>query len=71
MKKRAAPVLHHNLPVLEVAEPATLDQLLADPATARFLPVRLSDSIAIIAPERFDALIVQLRKLGHFPKVEG
>ena len=71
MAKRNAPVMHHNLPVLEVAEPATLDQLLADPATGQFLLGRLSDSIAVVAPEQFDTLIARLRKLGHLPKVEG
>lgn len=64
-------ILHDNLPIIEVADSLTLDQLLADASTAPFLLVRLSERMAVIDPEHFDTLITRLRKLGHLPKVVG
>ena len=71
-KKRAAlptPVLHANLPLVEVAEPWLLDAILADPAAARYILLRLSETAALVAPGELDALHTRLRKLGHTPKV--
>ncbi len=62
-------LLHQNVALLEVAEPALLDELLADPKSAALIMVRLSDRMAAVAPENFDLLVAQLRKLGHLPKV--
>jgi hypothetical protein len=68
--KIKTPILHKNLPVIEVADAILLDQLLADPSTARSLLVRLSERAAIVDPQGFDALIDKLIKAGHLPKVE-
>ena len=62
-------MLHQNLPMIETADRLQLDTLIANPSTARYILVRLSDTLAAVAPGQFDALLTQLRKLGHIPRV--
>ena len=62
-------ILHHNLPLVEVAEPWLLDTMLADAGAARWIVTRLSDRVAIVAPGQVDTLLARLRKLGHTPKL--
>jgi len=64
-----APILHENLPLLEVADSVLLDVITADPQARKLILVRLSERVAIVAPGGFDALLARLRKLGHTPKV--
>ncbi|MCL5996440.1 MAG: hypothetical protein M1546_10370 [Chloroflexi bacterium] len=61
--------LHDNLPIIETADKLLLDTLMADPLIAHFILVRLSDTEAAVAPDKFDALLLRLRKIGHTPKV--
>jgi predicted Rossmann-fold nucleotide-binding protein len=63
------PILHENLPLLEVADGVLLDMIAADPQARKLILVRLSDRAAIVTPGGFDALLARLRKLGHTPKV--
>ncbi|MBU2610166.1 MAG: hypothetical protein KJ606_04370 [Chloroflexi bacterium] len=63
------PILHDNLPLIEVADHLTLDDLYADPRAAQYLLTRLSKTVAVVAPGQMDALLARLRKLGHTPKV--
>jgi hypothetical protein len=63
------PVLHENVPLLEVADQQMLDDLYADPQAALFLLKRLSDTVAVVAPGQVDVLRARLLKLGHTPKV--
>ena len=65
-----SPILHRNLPVIEVAERLLLDELMLDRQVAAMVLARLSDRVALIDPSRFNALITRLRKLGHLPKTE-
>ena len=64
-------VLHRNLPILEVAEPRLLDELLLDRQVAGMLLTRLSDRVALIDPSQHDTLIARLRKIGHLPTAEA
>jgi len=64
-----APILHENVPLLEVADSVLLDVITADPQARKLILVRLSERVAIVAPGGFDALLARLRKLGHTPKV--
>ena len=68
-KTQAETILHQNLPLVEVAEPWLLDTVLADAGAARWIVMRLSDRVAIVAPGQIDALLARLRKLGHTPGV--
>ena len=65
----APPILHENLPLIEVADSVLLDIIAADPQARKLILVRLSEHAAIVAPGGFDALLARLRKLGHTPKV--
>lgn len=64
------PVLHENLPLLEVADAVLLDMLMADVQARKLILVRLSERVAIVTPDGFDALLVNLRRLGHTPTVK-
>lgn len=66
-----SPLLHENLPILEVVDPFILDQLFADPTSAACLLQRLSPLVAVVDPPRFDALAARLRSAGHLPKIVG
>ncbi len=62
-------ILHTNLPLLQVNDARDLDALLADAVVAQCLLTRLSDTVALVAPEMFDALNERLLKLRHLPRV--
>lgn len=64
-------VLHKNLPVIEVDDPVLLDLLYADIKAAECLLTRLSERVALVDPEKFDALYTRLRKLDYLPRVEN
>ncbi len=69
MTQSVQPILHENLPLLEVADPVLLEILMADPQARKFILAPLSERAAIVAPGAFDALLARLRKLGHTPKI--
>ena len=62
-------VLHYNLPVIEVAEKSILDELLHDPKVGAMILVRLSDTVAVVEPGKYEPLLTRIRKLGHTPKI--
>ena len=62
-------ILHEHISVIEVAEGWLLDTLLVDAHARQYILARLSDRVAVVAPEQFDVLLNRLRKLGHTPKV--
>lgn len=63
------PVLHENLPIIEVANQLILDDLYADPRAAQYLLTRLGPTVAVVAPGEMDNLLARLLKLGHTPKM--
>ncbi len=63
------PIVHENLPCIEVTDRFILDNLYSDPRTAQFLLTRLSETAAVVAPGQLDALLARLLKTGHTPKV--
>ena len=62
-------LIHENVALLEAANKLLLDTLYADPNTRPFLLARLSDTVAIVQPDKFDVLLSRLKKSGHTPKV--
>jgi hypothetical protein len=60
---------HMNLTLLEVADPTDLSALMADTRVGSLIAVRLSDSSAIITPDKTDALLKALKDGGHTPKI--
>lgn len=65
----AGPVLHTNLPIIEVSDGWLLDAVLSDPAAGRTIALRLSERVAVVTPGQLDALFTRLRKLGHIPRM--
>jgi len=63
------PILHKNLPIIEVADHLILDDLYADPRSAQYLLTRLGPTVAVVSPGEMDNLLARLLKLGHTPKV--
>ena len=63
------PILHENLPLIEVADPVTLDTLYADPRTEMYLLTRLSECVAVVAPASIGKLEQYLLKQGHTPRI--
>ena len=62
-------VVHDNLPIIEVADAAVLEGLLADAAVSDAIVLRLAPTVAVIDPAKVDLLIARLKKLGHLPGV--
>jgi hypothetical protein len=67
--KTDGPELHLNAAVLEVADPAQLAELAADPRIGRYLLARLSDTIALVDPGHAREMESALLDAGHTPKV--
>lgn len=63
-------LIHSNLSLLEVADPRLMDELMLDRQVSELVVTRLSTTVAIVEPSRFNALVARLRKLGHLPTVE-
>jgi hypothetical protein len=60
---------HMNLTLLEVADPTDLSALMADARVGSLIAARLSDSSAIITPDKTDALLKALKDGVHTPKI--
>jgi hypothetical protein len=63
------PELHLHAAILEVAEPALLVELAADPRIRRYLLARLSDTVALVDPGHSRDTEKALLDAGHTPKV--
>jgi hypothetical protein len=61
--------LHLNAAIVEVAEPAQLVELAANPRIRRFLLARLSDTVALVDPGYAGEIAAALLAAGHTPKV--
>ncbi len=61
--------LHLNAAIVEVAEPAQLAELAANPRVRRFLLARLSDTVALVDPGHAEKIKTALLAAGHTPKV--
>jgi hypothetical protein len=61
--------LHVGVAVLEVGDPAQLLELAADTGLRPFLLCRLSPTVALVDPGRFDDLAEMLRRRGQTPRI--
>lgn len=61
--------LHKNVSLIRVAEPILAEELLARKTLARLVTGRLSDTVLLIRPEEEDAVLDELRRMGHTPRV--
>jgi hypothetical protein len=61
--------LHKNVALIRTAEPILAEELLARKSLARWVLGRLSDTVLLVQPDESDAVIEELRKMGHTPRV--
>lgn len=66
-----AVVVHEGLAVIEVADPADLEMLLADSRLARMVLARIGERAAVALPQIAPSLLLALAKAGHIATVEG
>ncbi len=61
--------LHKNVTLLRTVEPVLAEELMARKSLARWVLGRLSDTVLLVQPEESDAVLEELRKIGHTPRV--
>jgi hypothetical protein len=61
--------LHRNVALIRTAEPMLAEELLARKSLARWVLGRLSETVILVRPEEADAVIDELRRMGHTPRV--
>ena len=71
LERTSPPSAHVGLTLLEVADPADLRALEADPRIRPFLVRILSERHAAVLPGSHAALLEALKKAGHTPKVQA
>ena len=66
------PVKLHRRVCLVLTEDALLaEELLARKKLAQEVAGRLTDSVLLVRPGRVDAVLEELRRMGHTPQVVG
>jgi hypothetical protein len=61
--------LHKQVALIRVADPILAEELLARKTLARLIAGRLSDTILLVRAEEEDAILDELRRMGHTPRV--
>ena len=61
--------LHKNVTLIRTTEPVLAEELLARKTLARWVVGRLSDTVLLVQPDEADAVIEELRRMGHTPRV--
>lgn len=61
--------LHRQVALLRTAEPIVTEELLARKNLARLIVGRLSPTVLLVQPEEEEALLDELRRMGHTPRV--
>ena len=63
--------VHEGLAVIEVADPADLAALLADPRLAELVLARIGERAAVVLPQVAPLLLLAMAKTGQIPTIEG
>jgi hypothetical protein len=61
--------LHKQVALIRTAEPVLAEELLARKTLARMIAGRLSDTVLLVVAEEEDAILEELRRMGHTPRV--
>jgi hypothetical protein len=61
--------LHRQVALVRTSEPLVAEELLARKSLARLLAGRLSETVLLVRPEDEEALLDELRRMGHTPRV--
>ncbi len=72
MDKARIPVkLHRRVCLVQTEDAVLAEELLAQRKLAQDIVGRLADRVLLIRPGRVDAVVAELRKMGHTPQVLG
>lgn len=61
--------LHKQVALIRTTDPLLAEELLARKSLARMVVGRLSDTVLLVRVEEEDALLDELRRMGHTPRV--
>ncbi len=60
---------HRNVALIRVGEPILAEEILARKPLARFILGRLSDTVLLVEPSSCPAVLEELRRMGHTPRL--
>jgi hypothetical protein len=61
--------LHRQVALIRTADPLLAEELLARKALARLVAGRLSDTVLLVRADEEEAILDELRRMGHTPRV--
>ena len=61
--------LHRQVSLIRTAEPLLTEELLARKTLARMVAGRLSETVVLVRAEEEEAILEELRRMGHTPRV--
>ena len=61
--------LPRQVSLIRTAEPILAEELLARKTLARLIAGRLSETVLLVRPEEEDAVLDELRRMGHTPRI--
>jgi hypothetical protein len=61
--------LHKNVTLVRTNDPVLAEELLARKTLSRWVIGRLSDTVLLVQPGESEAVIEELRRMGHTPRV--
>lgn len=61
--------LHRHVSLIRTAEPILAEELLARKSLARLIAGRMSETVLLVRPDEEDAVLDELRRMGHTPRV--
>jgi hypothetical protein len=61
--------LHKQVSLIRTTDPLLAEELLARKSLARMVVGRLSETVLLVRAEEEEALLEELRRMGHTPRV--
>ncbi|HEV3163225.1 MAG TPA: hypothetical protein VGZ22_04225 [Isosphaeraceae bacterium] len=61
--------LHKQVALIRTTEPVLTEELLARKSLARLVAGRLSDTVLLVRAEEEEAVLDELRRVGHTPRI--
>ena len=61
--------LHKQVALIRTADPILAEELLARKTLAKLVAGRLSDTVLLVRVEEEEAILDELRRMGHTPRV--
>ena len=61
--------LHRRVCLVQTEDAVLAEELLARKSLARWVLARLSETVLLVRPDEAEAVIEELRRIGHTPRV--